>query len=181
MVGRAGAVAPRHAQRISSRRFVLIAFTLIGAVGVPLVTAFAVWETATLERQARDIANDMLTGVRLLGKLENAVQKKQNLVDEHILTTELAARKDIEAVLATTDRQIEDTTQAYDPWATMPGERDTWERTRKALTAANGATARALALSRVNRDSEARVLMKDVVSRFALVTLDFEELISIDD
>ena len=112
--------------------------------------------TATLERQARDIAERHADRRPVAGQVgecgpEEAEPRRRAHPDHRAGGEERHRRGPRD------DRQaIEDTTQAYRSVATMPGERDTWERTRKALTAANGATARALALSRVNRDSEAR-------------------------
>jgi len=180
MSQRADTVPKRRDHITSSRRFVLVAFTLIG-VGVPLFTVVAVTETRALEARARDIVDKMLTSVRVLGKLENEVQTKQILMEEHVLATQPGEMRIIEANVARNDALIGATMLAYERWATQPDERDTWERTRADLIALEGPITRALALSRENRDVEAREVMMEVVSQFALVTRDFEQLISIND
>ena len=60
-----------------------------------------------------------------VGQLENEVEKKQTLIDEHILAKDPAEMASLDARLAMLERQIALTTQSYEPWATLPGERTT--------------------------------------------------------
>jgi len=175
-----GAITKHGTKRRPSRRFVAVAFTLV-IVWVPIVTLFAVLQAMSLQRRAHEIADDMLTSVRLVGQLENEVEKKQTLIDEHILAKDPAEMARLEARLAMLDKQIAVTTQSYEPWASLPGERTTWDRTRTDLMGLNEPISRALALSRVNRDVEARQVMRLVEGQFAAVGAEFDQLISIND
>ncbi len=163
-----------------SRRFVAVAFALVTA-WVPIITLSAVLQARSLQRRTDEIADTVLTSVRLVGQLENEVEKKQTLIDEHILAKDFGEMAKLEATMALLDRQIAVTTQSYEPWATLPGERAAWDETRADLRALDAPIARALALSRVNRDFEARQVMQLVAGQFAAVGAQFDRLISIND
>ena len=75
----------------SSRRFVLTGFALVGGV-VIAATTFAVLETRGLEQNARDTIDDTLNSIRVLGRLENQVEKRQTLLHQHVLATESVER-----------------------------------------------------------------------------------------
>jgi signal transduction histidine kinase len=171
--GKTGSMRP-------SRRFVAVAFALVAA-WVPVVTLFAVFQALSLQRRTHEIADTVLTSVRLVGRLENEVEKKQTLIDEHILATDFAEMAGLEARLAVLDQQIAVTTQSYEPWATLPGERTAWDETRADLKALDPPISHALALSRQNRDVEARKVMQLVAGQFAAVGAQFDKLISIND
>jgi signal transduction histidine kinase len=164
----------------TSRRFVNIAFMLIG-VGVLAITLFAVVQTRRLQSGARLIVDNMLTSVRLLGNLKSEVQKRRILIDDHIFTKDPKEMSSLEGQIAAVEADIDATTVAYDPWADQPGERATWDRTRADLAILRTPIARALTLSRANRDPEARQVMDQVATAFALVGQDFDQLIVIND
>lgn len=170
----------RAARKGPSRRFVAVAFALVTA-WVPIVTLSAVLQARSLQRRAHEIADNMLTSVRLVGQLENEVEKKQTLIDEHILAKDPAEMANLEARLATLGKQIAVTTQSYEPWATLPGERSAWDETRADLKALDAPISRALAFSRVNRDVEARQVMQLVAGQFAALGAQFDQLIAIND
>jgi hypothetical protein len=52
------------------------------------VTCFGVVQTRMLEARARDIVDDMLTSIRLVRQLDDYVEEKHVLVDDH--TTSIA-------------------------------------------------------------------------------------------
>src|SRR5579863_6403021 len=179
-----GAITKRGANWVArtgpSRRFVAVAFALV-TVWVPIVTLSAVTQAMSLQRRTHEIADDMLTSVRLVGQLENEVEKKQTLIDEHILAKDPAEMASLETSMAELDRQTAITTQSYGPSANLPGERATWAKTRGDLASLDEPIGRALALSRKNRDVEARQVMQVVAGRFAALGSQFDQLISIND
>jgi signal transduction histidine kinase len=134
-----------------------------------------------LEARARDIVDDMLTSIRLIGQLDDYVEEQHVLVDDHILATLPAEMTRLEARLATVEGRIAATLLAYEPWVNQPGERATSDRTRADLLALKAPIARALALSRENRNEEAKQVMKLASVQFAVVGKDFDRLISIND
>jgi two-component system, OmpR family, sensor kinase len=171
---------PRVAEMIPNRRFVLIALTVVCA-SVMTVTVFGVAQTLMLEARARDIVDDMLTSIRLIGQLDDYVEEKHLLVDDHILATLPAEMARIEVRLTAIDAEIAATLRAYEPWVNQPGERATSEQTRVDLLTLKDPIDRALALSRQNRNDEARHEMELVSGQFALLKHDFDRLVAIND
>ncbi len=163
-----------------SRRVVVAGFTLV-AVVVSTFTLLAFAQAWALKLKARDIVEDMLASVRLLGQLENQVQREQTLIAEHIHAQEPVEMRSLEAKLAVLDAQMAATMQAYEPWATLPGERRIWDQARADLSALKEPIARALALSKENRDVDAWRAFQLVAGQFAAVGEDFEKLIAINE
>jgi signal transduction histidine kinase len=176
--GTGSGTPPRAAAQ--SRRLVTTAFVMVGA-GVFLATLLALGQTRMLQARTREIVVDMLTSVRLLGQLENAVERRRILVDDHIFETDLGEMARLDREIATIEAEIGDTIRAYDPWAKLPGERDVWSRTQADLTKLEDPIRQALALSRVNRDVEARGMMERVGAEFVRTREDLDELILIND
>ena len=170
----------RGAEMIPSRRFVIIALSFI-CVSVMTVTFFGVAQTRVLEARARNIVDDMLTSIRLIGQLDDYVEEKHVLIDDHILASLPAEMAKIEARLAAIDAEITATLRAYEPWANQPGERAISEQARAHLLTLKEPIDRALALSRANRDQEAERVVGLFSGQFALLKQDFDRLVAIND
>ena len=170
----------RRVEVTQTRRFVLIAFTFAG-VAVLGITLFAVAQTRSLEDRPREIVNNMLTSIRLVGRLDNAVERKRSLIDEHILTADPAEMARLEAQLAAIDARIAAVMKEYDPWADQPGERVRWDKTRADILALNEPIARSIALSREKRNVQARQAMSLAATRFEQVNADIDEIASINE
>ena len=164
----------------TGRQLVRVAFALVATV-VLVVTAFAMAQSRGLEDSARDIVENMLTSVRLVGELESEVKTKQILVNEHILASEATDRTRLETQIASVEAQIAATARAYEPWVSLPGERAAWTQAQKDLKDLDGPIARVVAFSRENLDTEARWEMEQTAGLFARVSQDFDRLISIND
>jgi signal transduction histidine kinase len=164
----------------TSRQLVRVAFALVATV-VLVVTAFAMAQIRGLEDSARDIVQNMLTSVRLVGELESEVKTKEILVNEHILASEATDRARLETQIASVEAQIAATARAYEPWVSLPGERAAWTLAQKDLKNLDGPIARVVAFSRENLDTEARWEMEQAAGLFARVSQDFDRLISIND
>src|SRR5579871_3474862 len=158
-------VSRRRPRRLASRQLVVAAFSIIAA-GLVLGTASMLIQARALQAGARDIVQNMLTSVRLVGELGISLERRRVLVDDHIFSSRPAERASIEAQLGAVDARIAAVSRAYDPWATLRDERLTWERTRSDLAALDQPIARALSLSRQNRDLEARREMELARWRF---------------
>jgi signal transduction histidine kinase len=156
------------------------AFALV-AVGVVVLTASTLLQVRALQRNARAIVQNMLTSVRLVGQLGMLLERRRILVDDHIFSSVPAERANLETELGKVDAAIAETSRAYEPWVTLPEERPTWNRTRMDLALLDWPIARALALSRQNRDAEARSEMQLVSEQFVAVGRDCDELIAIND
>jgi signal transduction histidine kinase len=164
----------------TSRQLVRVAFALAATV-VLVVTSFALAQIRGLEDSARDIVQNMLTSVRLVGKLSGEVKTKQILVNEHILASESADRTRLETRIAAVEAQIAATMRAYEPWVTLPGEQAAWDQARQDLRDLDGPIARVVAFSRENLDTEARWEMELAAGLFTRVSQDFDRLIAINN
>ncbi|HVV52966.1 MAG TPA: ATP-binding protein, partial [Polyangia bacterium] len=165
---------------LASRQLVMAAFAVVVA-GLVLGTASTLFQVRALQDNARHIVENMLASVRLVGELRSSLERRRILVDDHIFASRPAERAAIEAELAAVDARLAATSRAYDPWATLPDERATWTRTRADLAALDGPIARALAVSRLDRDLDARAEMQPVRGLFEVVERDLDRLIAIND
>jgi signal transduction histidine kinase len=158
---------------------ITLAFTLVG-VGALLITLVAIRQAQQMATGAREIAGNSLTSVRLLGRLDADLQKRRILVDDHIFAKDAAEMRGLEKQMAEVDDDIRETSHMYEQWTTWPREREMWQQTQTDLALLVAPTEQALALSRVNRDSEARDVMNQVGTQWALVGQDLDELITIN-
>jgi two-component system, OmpR family, sensor kinase len=165
---------------VASRQLVTVAFTIIAA-GILLGTLSMLIQIRALQTNARDIVENMLTSVRLVGELRSSLERRRILVDDHIFASQPDERASIETELGAVDAEFAAASRAYDPWARLAEERATWDRTRVDLAALDRPIARALTLSRMNRDGEARREMQLVRGQFDDVERDLDHLISIND
>jgi signal transduction histidine kinase len=167
----------------TSRRLVVTGFVLVG-IGVVLSTAFALAQTVRLEDNARDIVDDMLASIRLVGRIETLEEKRRILVDDHILSTSQSEMARLDGRIASIEAEIARAASAYDRWAILPGvpdERTTWQHALADARRLDAPIARALAFSRENRDVEARQVIVDSATDFEHLSDDLDELILIND
>jgi signal transduction histidine kinase len=165
---------------VSGRRLVASAFTIVGA-GVLAATALALVQTRDLQTGTTAIVGDMTARTHLLARLDELIERRRILVDDHIFAKAMPEELKLEAQIGAVDREVSIAMHDYEPWANLPGERATWERMRAALAALDEPMAQAIALSRVNRDVEARQVMDGVAGRFEEINSSLDELRAIDD
>jgi signal transduction histidine kinase len=170
----------RGSRMTTSRRFVNLAFIFIG-VGILGITLSAIGQTQSLQARARAIVDNMLTSIRVVANLKSEVQRRRILIDDHIFAKDVPEMTSLEGQIADVDARIATLARAYEPWASQIGEQATWARTQSDLAALDAPIARALVLSRQNRDTEARLVMDHVATEFALVGQDLDQLIAIND
>lgn len=161
-------------------RFVIIGFSLVG-VGIIAATVWELSQTWVLQHATAEIVDDMLASIRLLGEVQTAVDRRQHLIERHILANTSDEREAVEARIEAVDRKVAVAIRAYEPWATLPGEGATWQRTRLRLATLDEPIARAMALSRQNEDRAARSVMAGVESHFEQLDQDLDELIAINN
>jgi hypothetical protein len=163
-----------------SGRFVILGFSLVG-ISIIAGTAWALSQTWTLQHATAEIVDDMLTSIRLLGELQTAIDRRQLLINRHIVASSVEEIHRVEGQLTAIDRKVSAAMRAYEPWVTLPGERETWDRTRAHLSTLDAPVARALDFSRRNEDKAARDAMDAVEDRFDEIDRDFDELIAINN
>jgi signal transduction histidine kinase len=175
--GSAGEPAPA---RRPSGRLITLAYAVTGVAAL-LITLLAIVQARRLEGGAREIAANMLTSVRLLGRLDNQLQKRRILVDDHIFSKDASEMAAIETKISAVDNDVAATIRAYERWVTLPGEAGIWKRTRADLAALVAPTVQVLDLSRRNEDVEARHEMDQVSTQWASVEQDLDTLIAINN
>jgi two-component system, OmpR family, sensor kinase len=178
--GRSGSTGEAARARRQSGTIITLAFAGVGGAAL-LVTLLAIAQARSLQAGAREIAANMLTSVRLLGRLDNQLQRRRILVDDHIFTKDASEMAAIDARIRVVDDEVAATIRTYDPWAKLPGEPGIWKRTRADLAALDAPTAQALAFSRRNQDIEARREMDQVSAQWGSVEEDLDTLIAIND
>jgi signal transduction histidine kinase len=179
-MGSASGDKGRSRRGAPSGRFVILGFALVG-VGIIAATAWELSQTSSLRSSTAEIVNDMLTSIRLLGEVQTAIYRRQLLINRHILASSVEEMQVVEAELGAVDRKVSAAMRAYEPWTTLPGEKQAWERTRMHLSTLDGLVTRAMAFSRRNEDKEARDAMDSVEGRFDEIDHDFDGLIAINN
>jgi signal transduction histidine kinase len=169
-----------HRRATTARRLVGTAFALVG-LGVVVGTAFAFVQTRDLQIGTRTIVDHMTARTKLLDQVDHLVERRRILVDDHIFAKPMPEELRLEGLIGAVDRDLSVAMHDYEPWATLPGERATWERARESLAALDEPMAQAIALSRVNRDVEARAIMDKVAGRYEEINQDLDELRAITD
>jgi hypothetical protein len=163
-----------------SGRFVVAAFSVLG-IAIVAVTGWALSQTWALQHETTEIVDDMLTSVRLLGEVQTAIYRRQLLINRHILASSAEEMRTVEVELAAVDAKVSAAMRGYEPWVTLPGEREAWDRTREHLSTLDEPVARAMAFSRRNEDKEARDAMDSVENRFDEIDRDFDGLIAMNN
>jgi signal transduction histidine kinase len=144
-------------------------------------TMSAIMQTRRLQEHARDIVDDMLGSVQLIGELDATVERRRILVDDHIFATKRSEMLALEREIASLNAKMAATIRAYDRWAVLPGERALWQRAQADLRQLDPPILRALAASRDNHDIEAREIMEEVTEPFARLDRDLDDLIAINN
>jgi signal transduction histidine kinase len=175
----AGNKKGRQPRPTTARRLVATAFILVGA-GILAATGFALVQTRDLQAGTRDIVDHMTARTHLLEEVDHLVERRRILVDDHIFDKDVPQALRLEAQIGAVDRELSIAIHDYEPWATLPGERATWEHARQSLAALDEPMAQAIALSRVNRDEEARAVMDKVAGRYEDISRDLDELTAIN-
>jgi signal transduction histidine kinase len=173
------AVNNRTRVRATARRFVATAFVLVG-LGVILATLFAVTQTRDIENGTRDIVNHMTERTTLLEQVDDLIERRRILVDDHIFDKDLDVALRLEAEIGAVDRALSIAVHDYQPWVTLPGEQAIWDHARQTLASLDEPMAHAIALSRVNRDVEARAVMDKVAGRYEEITHDLDALTALN-
>ncbi len=173
-------MSPSDVLESRSRKLVILVFTLVGLAALA-ATAFASNRTLALENHSREIVDNALTSVRLVDRIDHDVSQRRILLDRHIYATDPHSMADIESELLRTEADLSATKRAYEPWATYPGERETWEKVKALDDETKAPIERALELSRANRDAEARAVLMSTTDRLAELRANLNQLVVIND
>jgi signal transduction histidine kinase len=165
---------PRLGSRLLRPAFGAIVATFLVANGV------AMHEAQVIQQKDQLLVDNMLTSIELVSRLGRDVDQRRLLVDEHIFEARTEDMARIERRLARVDADFADAARAYDPIATLEGERPVWDDLRAQAAALDAPVDRALAFSRRNQDVEARQVMTGAARGFDVISRDTTALIQLN-
>jgi two-component system, OmpR family, sensor kinase len=163
-----------------TNRLVAAVFLLV-EVGLIIGTVFAAVRTQDLQTGTRSIVEDRIRRSQSLDQLDRIVERRRILVDDHIFTKSAREMAGLELQIQALDRQLAIAMHDYTPLVTSPRERAVWDRARGALDSLDEPMATGIALSRANRDVDARETMDQVAGRFEEINRDLDQLDSINE
>ena len=135
--------------------------------------------TATREENLLLVRN-MLASVELVTRMSREIDRTRLLVDAHIFEKGTVEMAGIEQQLASTGSDFATDRREYDPIATLPGEAATWQKLQREVAGLDAPLEQALALSRRNRDAEARQALLMLEPSFSAIDEDVTGLVSIN-
>ena len=155
----------------SSRRELLWGLALISLALIAHIVLISVW-TESSARRAQRLYRDALTSIELITRIARNLDQQHILLDMHILESEPAPMARIERNLSLVTADLEKAANAYTP--DLPGEATAWQEAQGPISHFQTTRRHVLALSRENRDAEARALLTDEFREF----LDLQQRIS---
>src|SRR5262249_47431127 len=145
--------------------------------GFGLANLVSLYEMRGNQTKDRLIVEKMLASIDLLSRLERDINRKQLLINAHIFANETKEMEDAERQISAVDADFTDAGHAYDAIARETSERQSWDELQVQLTALTPDLEGVIALSRQNRDTEARAAMRSIEQRFDTVNQSMEKLI----
>ena len=160
---------------VGTRTLFLQAFVGIAAL-FAATNIVAVVSADALREKSRTLVQDMLASIQLVSRMGQDLDRVRLLLDSHIFESEQVGR----ARVAALERDYAVAALAYEPLATQPGEERTWRKLQAEVTALEAPIEDALALSRRNRDLDAREALLRLEQPFAEIDKDITALIRIN-
>jgi signal transduction histidine kinase len=170
---------PNHVAPGRIGRLLPFAFGVIAAL-------FAATNLAALDsgrvvyQRTRNVVADTLASVELISRMGRDLDRVRLLVDEHVFEKEAFAMQAVELRLAQVQSDFRSAAEAYRELAGTPEEQRVWRQIDADTKAIQAPIDRALALSRGDRDVEARAAMVALNQKFADIDQGMLELIAIN-
>jgi signal transduction histidine kinase len=161
--------------RVRSWRLLLSSFAVIAVLFA--ATNLVTWHRGRrLRADIEGAMRDSLASAELVARLGRDLQSERQLIDNHILEHEPSGMTLLEARLAELQRDFAAASRAYAPLADQIEEARVWRALEAEVAATDPIVAAVLALSRKNRDAEARLELRRVDERFAVIDVDATRL-----
>lgn len=162
-----------------TRALLRITFAVIAAVlVVGECLTFVQWRTVVSSVDVLEL--NVVTSVRLLGRMVFDIERERVLIDRHVFEHEVARMTPIEAQIAAVKADYAKAAKQYALLATFDQEASRWLQLTKDVATAEQATTEALAASRLNRDLEARQIMLGAEPTFDAIAEDTTVLLNIN-
>jgi signal transduction histidine kinase len=169
-----------NVRRVQNWRLVVVVVALIVAL-LALTNGFALYQTRKAHAEVELVVENAMKSVELVHRMRADMYRQQRLVDAHILATDAATMAQGEAKIAEFETDFADAASAYRPLVTFAGEAAAWQRLKDDVAAIRKPLAGTLALSRENRDVEARAALSGVEASLAAIGIDVDDLVRIND
>ena len=167
------------ASKRRSSVYVAVAFVIV-AVLLALTNAITLREVRQAQDRVRAVMQNSTASIRLVGRMDHDLNRERQLVKMHILQSEALDLAQTEARLRDVRADYEAATREYEPLVSFAGEASAWRQLQRDLAAVQAPVAEVLALSRQDRDTEARVALQALDGQFAVIDSDVALLIRIN-
>ncbi|MGZ3437873.1 MAG: MCP four helix bundle domain-containing protein, partial [Polyangia bacterium] len=158
-----------------SWRLLLSSFAVIAVLFA--VTTLVTWRRGRRFRtEIATAMRDSLTSAELVSRLERDLQGERQLIDSHILEKERRGMALLETRVSELQRDFAATSDAYGPLADQAEEAGVWHALQSEVAATAPMIDSVLALSREDRDADARAALQLVDERFARINEDVVRL-----
>lgn len=164
---------------LSRRALLLTAFAFIIAT-LAVGAGIAIHVSNRTAASLSDISDNALVSVELLEQIGFALAEERRLALAHVFEASEAQRAPIEARIGELRARYRRMAASYEPLATFQGEADAWRRLQSDAAAMNASIDAVLALSRRDRDDEARSRLRDDEPLFARLDAEVEASIGIN-
>jgi signal transduction histidine kinase len=148
----------------STRRELKWGLALIVFVLSLHIAVISVWTESSASR-AQQLYREALMSVVLITRIARDLDQQHILLDVHVLETEPSGMTQIEQELNRANGDLMEAESAYSPLVELPAEESAWREAQRLIAHVERTKGEVLALSRRNRDVEAR----------AALTADFDE------
>ena len=160
----------------------LVVIVIVGIVALlALTNGFALYQERKAHAEVQLVVDNAMKSIELVHRMRADMYREQRLVDAHILAADVATMAQAEAKISELETDFTDAASAYQPLVGFAGEAAAWRRLKEDVAAIREPLARTLALSRENRDDEARAALFGVEGRLAAIGIDVDELVRIND
>jgi signal transduction histidine kinase len=122
------------------------------------IAVISVW-TESSSRRAQELYRTALMSVELISRIARDLDQQRILLDVHILESQPTGMAQLEGELERAAMDLDQAEHAYSPLVELPGEETTWREAQQLISRFGRTKAEVLALSRQNRDVEARARM----------------------
>jgi two-component system, OmpR family, sensor kinase len=165
--------------RRRSSVYVIAAFGLVAAL-LALTNGVTLYEVRQAQRRSRGIMQNATASIRLVGRMDHDLARQRQLVEAHIFQKEAVAMAQVEARLRAVHADFEDAARQYASHVDFRGEASAWRQLEEDLAVIESPVADVLALSRQDRDEEARAGMMALETRFGIIDGDMAILVRIN-
>jgi signal transduction histidine kinase len=169
-----------NVSRLQNWRLVVVIVILIVGL-LAAINGFALYQARKAHTEVAMVVATAMKGIELVHRMRADMYKQQRLVDAHILATDTRTMAEAEAKIAEIEADFAEAASAYEPLATYTGEVEIWQRLKDDVAAIQKPLAGALALSRENRDLDARAALSGIEAGLAAIEIDVDDVIRISD